>query len=42
MDIVDMAIYPIVHQKSDFHRYSDFQNSQKLDPFIVPAKKISG
>jgi hypothetical protein len=40
MDIVDMAIYPVVCQKSDNHRNSDFQNSQKLDPLQIPAKKF--
>jgi hypothetical protein len=31
MDIVVMAILPVVCQKSDFHKDSEFQNSQKLD-----------
>jgi hypothetical protein len=39
MVIVDLAIHP-VHQKSDFHRNSDFQNSQKPDPLQMPAKKF--
>jgi hypothetical protein len=34
MDTVDMAIHPVVCQKSDFHGNSDFQNSQ------IPAKKF--
>jgi hypothetical protein len=38
MDIVDMAIHPVVCRKYDFHRNSDFQNSQKLDPIQKPAK----
>jgi hypothetical protein len=42
MDIVDMAIPPIVCQKSDFHRSSDFQSSQMLDSLQIPAKIISG
>jgi hypothetical protein len=29
MDIVDMALHPVVCLKSDFHRNSDFPNSQK-------------
>jgi hypothetical protein len=37
-DIVDMAVHPVVCQKSDFHGNSDFQNSQKLEPQQVPAK----
>jgi hypothetical protein len=28
--------------KPDFYRNSDFQNSQKLDPWKIPAEKISG
>jgi hypothetical protein len=39
MDIVDMAIQPVVCRKSDFLGNSDFQNSQKLDPLQIPAKK---
>jgi hypothetical protein len=38
-DIVDITIHPVVCQISDFHRNSDFWNSQKLDPFQIPAKK---
>jgi hypothetical protein len=38
MDIVDMAI--VVCQKSDFHRNSDFQNYQKLNPLQIPEKKF--
>jgi hypothetical protein len=40
MDIADMSIHPVVRQKSNFHRNSDFQNSQKLDPLLLPAKKF--
>jgi hypothetical protein len=40
MDMVDMAIHRVVCQKSDFHGNSDFQNSQKIDPLQVTAKKI--
>jgi hypothetical protein len=42
VDIVDLAIYTVVSQKSDFHGNSDIQNSQKLDrrPFINNSKKI--
>jgi hypothetical protein len=42
MDIVDVAIHPVVCQKSDFHKNSDCQNSQELDPLQIPAKTISG
>jgi hypothetical protein len=38
--IVDMAIHAFVCQKSDFHRNSDFQNFQKLDPLQITAKKF--
>jgi hypothetical protein len=41
-DFIDMAIHPVVCQKSDFHRNSDFQKSQKLDPLQIPPKKNSG
>ncbi len=41
VDIVDMAIHKVVCQKSDFLRNSDFQNSQKLDPLQITAKKSS-
>jgi hypothetical protein len=43
MDIVDMEIHQVTCtcQKSDFHGNSDFQNSQKLDPLQIIAKKIS-
>jgi hypothetical protein len=37
-----MAIHQVVCQKSDFHGNCDFQNSQKLDPLQITAKKISG
>ncbi len=40
MDIVEMAIYQVVCQKSDFHGNSDFQNSQKLHPLQITAKKF--
>jgi hypothetical protein len=40
MDIVDMAIHPVICQKSDVHRNSDFQKSQKLDPLQIPAKNL--
>jgi hypothetical protein len=40
LDIVDMAIRPVVCQKSDLHGSSDFQNSQKLDPSQTTTKKI--
>jgi hypothetical protein len=39
MDIVNMAIRQVVCQKSDFHGNSDFQNSHKLDPIQITAKK---
>jgi hypothetical protein len=39
-DIVGMAIQPVVCQTYDSHRNSDFQNSQKLDPLQMPAKKF--
>jgi hypothetical protein len=38
MDFVEMAIHPVVCQKSDLLKNSDFQNSQKLDPLQIPAK----
>jgi hypothetical protein len=40
MEIVDMAIHPVVCQKSDFHRNSDFQNLKKLELLQIPAKKF--
>jgi hypothetical protein len=40
MDIVDVAILLVVCQKSDFHGNSDFQNSQKLYPLQIAAKKF--
>jgi hypothetical protein len=40
MDVVDMAIHPVVCQKSDFHRNSDFQNSKKLDTLQITAEKL--
>jgi hypothetical protein len=39
MNIVDMVIHHNVRQKSDFCGNSDFQNSKKLDPLLLPAKK---
>jgi hypothetical protein len=39
MDIVDMAIHLVVCRKSDFHGNSYFQNSKKLDPLQIMAKK---
>jgi hypothetical protein len=41
VDIVDLAIHGVVCQKSDFHGNSDIQNSQKLDPLKITAKKFS-
>jgi hypothetical protein len=40
MDIADMAIHRLVCQKSDFHGNSDFQNTPKLDPLQIIAKKF--
>jgi hypothetical protein len=40
MDIVEIAIRQVVCQKSDFPGNSDFQNSQKLDPLQITAKKF--
>jgi hypothetical protein len=42
MDIVDLEIHGVVCQKSDFHGNSDIQNSQKLNPLEITAKKNSG
>jgi hypothetical protein len=39
MDIIDMAIHPIICQKSDFHGKSFFQNSPKKT-FTNTRKKI--
>jgi hypothetical protein len=39
LDIVDLAIHGVVCQKSDFRGNSDIQNSQKLDPLEITAKK---
>jgi hypothetical protein len=39
MNIVDLAIHRVACQKSDFHGNSDIQNSQKLDPLEIIAKK---
>jgi hypothetical protein len=41
LDIVDLAIHGVVCQKSNFHGNSDMQNSQRLDPLEITAKKIS-
>jgi hypothetical protein len=38
MDIVDRAIHPVVFQKSDFHRNSDFQIA-KNRPFTNSSNK---
>jgi hypothetical protein len=38
MDIVKMAIHPVVCQKSDFHRNIDFPSSQKVDLLQIPGK----
>jgi hypothetical protein len=38
MDIVDMAVHPVVCQKSDCHKNSDFQNSQELEALQIPEK----
>jgi hypothetical protein len=38
MDIVDMAIHPLVFQKSGSHRNIDFQNSRKT----YTSTRISG
>jgi hypothetical protein len=40
LDIVDSAIHGVVCQKSDFHGNSDIQNSRKLDPLEITAKKF--
>jgi hypothetical protein len=40
MDLVDLAIHRVVCQKSDFHGNSDIQNSRKLDPLEITAKKF--
>jgi hypothetical protein len=42
MNIADKKIHLVVSQKYDFHGNSDFQNSQKLDPLQIMAKKNSG
>jgi hypothetical protein len=39
MDIVDMAIHPVVCQISDFNGNSDFRNFLKLDPLQIPAAR---
>jgi hypothetical protein len=40
LDIVDLAIHGVVCQKYDFHGNSNIQNSQKLDPIEITAKKF--
>jgi hypothetical protein len=40
MNIVDLAIHVVFCQKPDFHGNSDIQNSQKLDPLEITAKKF--
>jgi hypothetical protein len=40
LDIVDLAIHGVVCQKTDFHGNSVIQNSQKLDPLEIRAKKF--
>jgi hypothetical protein len=40
IDIADMAIHPVVCQKSAFQRNSGFQNSLKLDLLQIPAKNF--
>jgi hypothetical protein len=40
LDIVDLAIHGVVCQKSDFRGNGDIQNSQKLDPLEITAKKF--
>jgi hypothetical protein len=40
MDLVDLAIHGDVCKQSDFHGNSDIQNSQKLDPLEIIAKKF--
>jgi hypothetical protein len=42
LDIVDLAIHGVDCQKFDFHGNNDIQNSQKLDPLEITAKKILG
>jgi hypothetical protein len=39
MDIVGIATHQVVRQKLDIHINSNFQNSQKLDPLQMAAKK---
>ncbi len=40
MDIVDLAIHGLLCQKSDFQGNNDIQNSQRLDPIEITAKKF--
>jgi hypothetical protein len=40
LDIEDLANHGVVCQKSDLHGNSDIQNSQKLAPLQITAKKI--
>jgi hypothetical protein len=39
LNIVDLAIHGVVGQKPDSYGNSDIQNSQKLDPLEITAKK---
>ena len=40
LDIVDLATPGVVCQKSEFQGNSDIQNSQKLHPLEIRAKKF--
>jgi hypothetical protein len=40
IDIIDLAIHVVVCQKSDFHGKNDIQNSQRLGPLEITAKKF--
>jgi hypothetical protein len=40
MDIVDMAIHPVICHISDFYGNRDFKNSQMLDQLQIPVKKF--
>jgi hypothetical protein len=40
LDIVDLAIYGVVCQKSDFNGNSDILHSQKLDTLEITTKKF--
>jgi hypothetical protein len=41
MDVEDMAIHPVVCQKSDFHENCDLQRFQKLDPLHIITKNTA-